>query len=310
MDGKFLVTTFYKFQPFEERELEPLKEALEAQGEELGLKGLILIGPEGFNSTVSGEPESIEALKKFIVSITEDHSVWFKDSWCGWKPFSRFKVKIKEEIVTIGRPGMVPPSEQNHHLDPEDWHKAMMDEDVVVVDTRNTYETDVGKFKDALDLRIDDFQEFTAKFLEQGYDKDKKVLIYCTGGIRCEKAILELHEQGYKNVFQLNGGILNYIKEKPEGFWEGECFVFDHRVAVDKNLEPSKKYSLCPHCGNPGTVKIDCVQCGTKMIVCQDCLDQSADKETCSKNCAHHFRLGHKTTRPHADGLKLTRKID
>ncbi len=308
MDGKILVTTFYKFQAFEEKELKPLKQALEVQGEELQLKGLILIGKEGFNSTISGDPESIEQLKKFIVSITDDHSVWFKDSWCDWKPFSRFKVKIKNEIVTIGRPDLVPSSEQNFHLDPEDWHKAMMSEGVIVVDTRNTYETELGKFKNALDLRINDFQEFTARFLEQSFDKDKKILIYCTGGIRCEKAILELHEQGYKNIYQLNGGILNYIKEKPDGFWEGECFVFDHRVAVDQHLQPSKQYSLCPHCGNPGSQKIKCVQCKTEHIVCTSCLDSAPEKRTCSKNCAHHFRLGHKTTRLHRDGLKFPPK--
>lgn len=301
------VSTFYKFQKFEADALETLKARLEAWGEELGLRGLILIGPEGFNATVSGPSEAMELFKQRIVDLAHDHKVWFKDSFADFKPFTRFKVKIKDEIVTIGRPGLVPESETNFHLDPEAWHQAMQEEDVIVVDTRNAYETEIGKFKNAVDLKIDDFQEFTKKFVEMGVNKDQKVLIYCTGGIRCEKAILELHEQGYKNVYQLNGGILNYIKEKPEGLWEGECFVFDHRVAVDKNLQPSQRYGLCPHCGQPGEEKIECRQCGTEQIVCKKCLNLSPDKHTCSKNCANHYRLGNKSTRPHLDAIRTRR---
>jgi UPF0176 protein len=301
------VSTFYKFQKIAPEALTALKNNLESWAAEGDLRGLVLIGPEGFNATVCGASEPMEAFKKKLVNIVEDQKIWFKDSFADFKPFTRFKVKIKDEIVTIGRPGLVPDKEINFHLDPNEWHQAMEEEDVIVVDTRNAYETEIGKFKNAVDLKIDDFQEFTKKFVDLGVDKNKKILIYCTGGIRCEKAILELHEQGYKNVYQLNGGILNYIEQKPKGLWEGECFVFDHRVAVDSNLEPSKRYGLCPHCGQPGEEKIECRQCGTEQIVCKKCLDASPDKHTCSKNCANHSRLGNKSTRPHLDALRIRR---
>ena len=174
MENKILVTTFYKFQPMPAGQLEDLQQDLEELGQRLKLKGLILIGTEGFNSTVSGHPSSVEALKKYMVALAHDHRVWFKDSWCDWKPFSRFKVKIKDEIVTIGRPGLVPNTDDHFHLDPEEWHKTMEQEDVVVVDTRNTYETEVGVFKDALDLKIDDFQEFTQSFWSRELIKTKR----------------------------------------------------------------------------------------------------------------------------------------
>lgn len=309
MDTPITVITFYKFQSFDPGFLSEFKLQLEDWGQSYKLGGLLLIGPEGINATVAGTANNIESFKKALVEVLKDNSLWFKDSEARSIPFSRFKVKIKDEIVTIGRPGLVPESNVNHHLSPEEWHQAMQEEDVVVVDTRNQYETEIGIFKDALDLKIDDFQEFTRKFEGQNFDKNKKVLIYCTGGIRCEKAILELNEKGYKNVFQLNGGILNYIKEKPEGHWQGECFVFDHRVAVDKNLKASQTYALCPHCGQPGDTPIECKQCEAEQVVCKKCLSTSEDKQTCSKNCANHFRLGNKSTKPHRDAKKFGRQI-
>lgn len=298
-----LITTFYKFTPLNEDSLESIKAQLESWATDLTLMGLVLIGTEGINASVAGEPKSIEQFKKNVLNVV-DHSIWFKDSWGPKKPFSRFKVKIKSEIVTLGRPDLVPKEELNNHLTPAEWHKTMQEEDVVVVDTRNKYETDIGLFKGALDFRIDDFQEFTQKMEESGIDKNKKVLIYCTGGIRCEKAILELKEKGYKNVFQLHGGILNYLKEFPEGHWQGECFVFDHRVAVDGQLQPSQKYSLCPHCGQPANTPIECKQCGREESVCHNCLKVSADKHTCSKNCANHFRIGSQSRNVHEDSFR------
>ncbi|NQZ00161.1 MAG: hypothetical protein HRT45_05770 [Bdellovibrionales bacterium] len=302
------VSTFYLFKPLSESFVEDLKTRLEALSErEASLCGLILLGSEGINSTVAGSKEAVTKLKQ-LVSLELDDKIWFKDSECEFLPFSRFKVKIKSEIVTLGRPDLVPSETVNHHLSPDEWDKALQEEDVVCIDTRNTYETDIGIFKGALDFRIDDFQEFTAKMKDSGIDKDKKILIYCTGGIRCEKAILELQELGYNNVHQLNGGIINYLAEKPNSMWEGECFVFDHRVALDQNLNPSKQYFLCPHCGQPGTKKIECRQCGTEQVVCDTCLELGPEKETCSKNCANHYKLGNKSTRIHKDSFSQRAK--
>jgi UPF0176 protein len=297
------VSTFYLFKRLEDNFIKQLKDRLEALAEvEPSLCGLILLGSEGINSTIAGSEQAVKKLKQ-LISLELEDSIWFKDSKCEFLPFSRFKVKIKPEIVTLGRPDLVPDKKVNHHLSPEEWDQALADEDVVCIDTRNTYETDIGIFKGALDFRIDDFQEFTAKMQESGIDKDKKILIYCTGGIRCEKAILELQELGYNNVFQLNGGIINYLAEKPNSNWQGECFVFDHRVALDQNLQPSKQFYLCPHCGQPGTQAIECRQCGTEQVVCDTCLEAAPEKETCSKNCANHYKLGNKSTRTHKDSF-------
>ncbi|NJL25760.1 MAG: hypothetical protein HC902_11680 [Calothrix sp. SM1_5_4] len=126
---------------------------------------------------------------------------------------------------------------------------------------------------------------------------DKKVLIYCTGGIRCEKAILAMHELGYKNVHQLGGGILNYLKEYPKGEFEGECFVFDYRVAVDQNLQPTRRYQLCPHCGQPANTEVSCTQCEAKSVICHHCIEERSIT-TCSKNCAHHAKIGSGSRNP------------
>lgn len=300
------VTTFYKFKPFIKEDLPALREKLESHGQALNLRGLFLIGTEGFNATICGEPENIEKYKVFLLDLLNEPELFFKDSDANHLVFHLFKVKIRQEIVTLDRPDMVPISEEDHHVSPEEWDRLMAEEEVMVIDTRNSYETEIGKFKGALDLQIDHFHDFPERIRESQLPQDGKYLIYCTGGIRCEKAILALREQGYQNVYQLNGGILNYFKERGSSQFEGECFVFDHRVAVDSELKPSQKYRLCPHCGQTAAMKIDCRQCGEKTCVCEKCIDDVNHPEhmTCSKNCAHHFRLGHKTERVHRESFK------
>ena len=302
-----LVTTFYQFKDLDKDKLADLRQQLLDKGEHLKLKGLLLIGAEGCNSTIAGLPNAISEFKIFVKDILEMPELYFKDSFADKNPFHRWKVKIRKEIVTLGTPELIPHGKKDHHLSPSDWHKTLQEEDVVVIDTRNTYETELGKFKTAIAPPIDNFQEFPEYVKNSPIEKDKKVLIYCTGGIRCEKAILEMRRQGYNNVYQLDGGIINYLKEYPNQEFEGECFVFDHRVCVDQDLSPSKTYKLCPHCGNPGNVDIQCIQCQCETVVCKHCLSHEEEKpevKTCSKNCAHHYKLGHKARRPHLDTLR------
>jgi UPF0176 protein len=184
----------------------------------------------------------------------------------------------------------------------------MQDPEVVVLDTRNDYEVDIGKFKNARDFRTKEFQEFPESLKQSDIHPDQKVLIYCTGGIRCEKAILAMEEQGYKNVYQLDGGILNYLKEYPDGAFDGECFVFDYRVAVDSRLEPSQQYTLCPHCGQPaGGPVIQCEQCGRDEVICSSCT--ASGEATCSKNCSHHRKIGSKSRKVHLDELRKRNRM-
>lgn len=292
------VSASYFFKAQTAVEIAQLQEKMEAFAQATGLRGLMLLGAEGINGTVCATSDTIESWKQLIHQMVSE-KVEFKDSWVEKFPFNEFKIKIKKEIVTIGRPNLVPPAQSFHHLSPQEWHEALQDPDTVVIDTRNDYEVEIGKFKTAIDFKIDEFTEFPKKLEESGLSKDKKVLIYCTGGIRCEKAILAMHEQGFKNVGQLQGGILNYLAEYPNEQFEGECFVFDYRVAVDQNLAPSKRYSLCPHCGQPAEQKIECIQCGTEEVVCKHCVEKGGSRLTCSKNCAHHHEIGSRSRKRH-----------
>ncbi len=290
--ANYYVTTFYKFLRLEETLR--VKSDLEAKAEELNIKGLIIIGSEGFNSTIAAPSEIAFAnWKKFIQDYFNQPDLFFKDSTSDKTPFRRFKVKIREEIVTTGIPEIMPPDCKNHHLSPAEWNRVMKEEteEIAIIDTRNWYEYKIGTFKGALNPNIEKFTDFPEYIESQGIPKDKKMLIFCTGGIRCEKGILELQKQGYDNVYQLDGGILNYIKEFPNDQFEGECFVFDHRVALDQNLQPSKQYGLCPHCGQPSEIKVTCKRCDTDELICVECSEVEFKKETCSKNCAHQFQL-------------------
>ncbi|KYG61136.1 hypothetical protein AZI85_09280 [Bdellovibrio bacteriovorus] len=289
--SKHYVTTFYKFLKLSD--VPTVQKDLENKADELNVKGLVILGAEGFNSTISASTvESFEAWKQFIREYFNAPQLFFKDSESHKAPFRRFKVKIREEIVTTGIPEVMPPEGKNHHLTPAEWNQVMKEEkDFVMIDTRNWYEYKIGTFKGALNPDIEKFTDFPQYIEEQGIPKDKKMLIFCTGGIRCEKGILELQKQGYDNVFQLEGGIINYIKEYPNDQFEGECFVFDHRVALDQNLQPSTKYGLCPHCGQPSEIKIECKRCDSEELICVDCAEVEFKKDTCSKNCAHQYKL-------------------
>ncbi|MFS4460040.1 rhodanese-related sulfurtransferase [Bdellovibrio sp. HCB2-146] len=289
--SNYYVTTFYKFMKL--ADVPAVQKDLENKAEELNVKGLVILGTEGFNSTCAASSvESFEAWKQFIREYFSAPELFFKDSVSPKAPFRRFKAKIREEIVTTGIPEMMPPEGINHHLTPTEWNKVLKEEkDFVMIDTRNWYEYKIGTFKGALNPNIEKFTDFPQYIESQGISKDKKMLIFCTGGIRCEKGILELQKQGYDNVYQLEGGILNYMKEYPRDQFEGECFVFDHRVALDADLQPSQKYGLCPHCGQPSEIKIECKRCDSEELICVDCAKLEHKQDTCSKNCAHQWKL-------------------
>ncbi len=290
------VSAFYAFKPLTADMVRQLKLELEQMAEIQSVRGLVLLGREGINFTVSGPEVGISAFKSWLSTRMDLTDPKFKDSFTTKHPFHVFKVKIKKEIVSIGDPALVPSGPCNH-ISPQEWHDKMLSGEAVVLDTRNDYEVEIGKFKNAVDLQIKEFHEFPKKLEDSGISKDREVLIYCTGGIRCEKAILEMKRQGYERVSQLDGGILNYIKEFPNQQFEGECFVFDYRVAVDQDLKATQAYKLCAHCGQPATATVNCSMCSATGIVCHHCTNQGVT--TCSKNCANHARLGSNSRRPH-----------
>ncbi|NUM59323.1 MAG: hypothetical protein HUU56_11865 [Bdellovibrionaceae bacterium] len=303
----YYITTFYHFFPLKAqgKEAEQVKEELKKLAVEFSIHGLIITGSEGFNATISAmSSENLQAFKEALMKHFHIQIKTFKDSTSHIKPFRRFSVKIREEIVTTGIPGRVPEEFKNFHLSPEEWDQVIKKEnDYVMIDTRNWYEYKLGTFRGALNPNIEKFTDFPEYFEKQNIPKDKKIMIFCTGGIRCEKGILELQDKGYEKVYQLDGGILNYLKEKPNEEFLGECFVFDNRVAVDQNLNPSQKYKLCPHCGQPGEIKIHCKRCDSEALLCESCLQLDWKKDTCSKNCAYQYsqnplKKGKKQERP------------
>jgi UPF0176 protein len=277
LDTKIKVTAFYKFIKLTPENLSTVKSRLESAAETNGISGLIILAQEGANGTVAGSSEGLDLFKIAVKEILSAERVIFKDSWTSKNPFRRFKIKVRDEIVSLGKPDIFPEQQKNHHLTPSEWTKVLEQEDVVLIDTRN-----------AIDPNIKAFNEFPQYLDDAKIPKEKKVLMYCTGGIRCEKALIEMQKRGYENVYQLEGGILKYLEEYPQGKFKGECFVFDHRVSVDGNLQPSKKYHLCAHCGDPGEEKLTCANCGSLGKICARCA-QNPLLRTCSKNCSYHL---------------------
>ncbi len=219
------------------------------------IKGTLLLAAEGINGTVAGTRESIDRLLDYLRSDERLADLDHKESFYEQSPFYRMKVKLKKEIVTMGVEGIDPNEVVGTYVKPEDWNELISDPDVTLVDTRNYYEVAIGTFKGAQDPKTTNFREFpdyVADHLDP--QKNKKVAMFCTGGIRCEKSTAFLKEQGFEEVYHLQGGILKYLEEVPkeESLWEGECFVFDNRVAVDHDLEKGS-YDQCHGCRHPIT---------------------------------------------------------
>jgi UPF0176 protein len=266
MNPSVSITASYAFIPFTEEEAARLQEELWAFGNERQMKGLVLIAKEGINSTVCGSVDAIAAWKERLKKL--DSEIVFKDSEAEGLVFRRWSVKIKPEIVAI-KQSHIHPQGKHRALPPDKWNEMMQKEDVIVIDSRNDYEVAIGKFRGAIDPLLKKFHEFPEYVKNAAIPKEKKVLLYCTGGIRCEKAVLAMEAEGYQDVYQLEGGILAYLEKFPHENFEGECFVFDHRVAVDQKLQPSHTYCLCKKCGNPADISDS--EGDARGIACQSC---------------------------------------
>lgn len=220
---------------------------------ELDLKGTLLLASEGINGTVVGEADNVDKLLGFLHGKPELAGLGHKSSFTTELPFLRMKVKLKKEIVTLGVEGVSPHKAVGTYVEAKQWNQLIQDPSVFVIDTRNTYETDIGTFKGALDPRTTTFREFP-HYVEQQLDPKvhTKVAMFCTGGIRCEKASSYMMEQGFDEVYHLKGGILQYLEDIPEAdsLWQGECFVFDDRVTVKHDLSPGD-YEMCHGCRRP-----------------------------------------------------------
>jgi UPF0176 protein len=249
--SEIVVAAFYKFAKlpdFQQLQAPFLEFCLS-----VNINGTILLAAEGINGTVAGSRNSIDSLISFLKAEPRLHDIEHKESFTNEAPFDRMKVKLKKEIVPLGVSTVDPNELVGTYVSPEEWNELISDPEVVIVDTRNDYEVDIGTFKGAIDPKTKRFRDFPA-FVCDTLDpsKHKKVAMFCTGGIRCEKASSYMLQQGFKEVFHLKGGILKYLEKIPadKSLWDGECFVFDQRIAVGNGLVVGD-HEQCYACRHP-----------------------------------------------------------
>jgi UPF0176 protein len=254
----------------------------------LDLRGRIIVANEGLNGTVSGTVENTETYMRTVKADPRFAALEFKIEEAPEHTFSKLHVRIKPEIVHVGLPHIKPYERTGVHLSPEEF-RAMKDrDDVVVVDVRSDYEYNLGRFKNAVTLDIENFREFPERIDQLEQYKNKKILTYCTGGIKCEKASAFLLEQGFENVYQLHGGIIKYGLEAGGEDFEGKCYVFDGRIAVDVNNVNPTVIAHCIGCGQPDERMVNCANphCNAHVVLCTSCAEKLDG--ACSETCQQH----------------------
>jgi len=295
------VVSFYRFLDLEDPKL--FREALQAVCEEQQLLGTVLVAAEGFNGTLSGNEGAVENVFDWIrqrLAIDEPLDARWTDA--DEAPFRRMRVKVKKEIVTLGRPDILPHRKTGTYVPPEQWNKLIEDPNVLVIDTRNSYEYEVGTFPRAVDPGNDSFREFPdfAKQLAET-SRDKPLAMFCTGGIRCEKATALMLELGFDEVYHLQGGIINYLEQMPEeeNLWQGECFVFDTRVAIDRDLAEGG-YVQCHACRRPLSTDELASPSYKEGVSCPKCIDETdAEKAAGLRERAKQVALAEKRGEKH-----------
>ncbi|MBE9182551.1 rhodanese-related sulfurtransferase [Oculatella sp. LEGE 06141] len=268
-----VVATFYKFvklPDFAEQQA-PILAVCQAQG----IKGTILLAAEGINGTIAGTRQAIDAVLAVLRSDPRLSDLEHRESYATSPPFDRMKVRLKREIVTLGVPEVDPTEQVGTYVSPTEWNDLIADPTVLVIDTRNDYEVEIGTFKGAHNPETESFRDFPT-YVQHHLDpaKHPKVAMFCTGGIRCEKASSFLLNQGFQQVYHLKGGILKYLEEVPpeQSLWQGECFVFDQRVAVSHGLDAGT-HEMCRSCGHPVSDEDTSSPHYQKGISCPHCFD-------------------------------------
>ena len=268
MPDAIIVATFYKFvalPDYRELRLPLLTRCQNAQ-----LRGTILLAPEGINATIAGSRQAIDALLAYLRADPRLADLKAKESSCAVMPFGKMKARLKREIVALKQPGIDPNQRAGEYIDPQDWNALVTQDDVLLIDARNQYEVEIGTFANAIDPGTESFHELPGFFAERlDASRHKRIAMFCTGGIRCEKASAYLLGQGFEAVYQLRGGILSYLENVPrsESLWQGECFVFDERVSLDHELRKGRTL-ICDDC--KATLSADdtqCPGCGSSKIL-------------------------------------------
>src|SRR5215831_15933138 len=275
-----LVAAFYKFVALSN--YKALRAAIVSVCMEHGVKGTILLAEEGINGTIAGARDAVRTVLQLLKANPELSDLEHKESWTDKPPFERMKVRLKREIVTLGVPGVSPTKTVGKYVSAEEWNRLLDDPEVVVIDVRNDYEVALGTFKGALNPRTKNFREFPKWARNEPALKGKpKVAMFCTGGIRCEKSTALLKSEGFDEVYHLQGGILKYLETIPPASnrFEGECFVFDERVALANELQPSAE--LCRSCSTPLSEQDKTSEKYVPGLSCPRCFDaKSAEKQS------------------------------
>ena len=278
-DGAFLVAALYHFVALPR--FEALRAPLQRVCEDNGVKGTLLLAHEGINGTIAGPPDGIGAVLAFLRAQPELKGLEHKESHASAMPFLRMKVRLKKEIVTMGVENIDPNRVVGTYVEPKDWNALISDPDTIVIDTRNNYETAIGIFRGAVDPKTKTFREFPGWVRDHpGLHNKPKIAMYCTGGIRCEKATAFMKEQGFDEVYHLKGGILKYLEQVPEedSLWEGACFVFDDRVSVTHGLKEGE-HILCRACRQPLTAEDVASPLYEEGVTCPHCAETQSETD-------------------------------
>ncbi len=286
-DTSWDVVALYRFVTIEDPT--KIQKMIKTACTELGICGTLLVAPEGINGTIAGAPDKLPHIVEHLETLLKISQGEVKYSTASHKPFRHMKVRLKKEIVTMRQPDIDPTQTVGTYVEPKDWNALINDPDIIMLDTRNSYETAIGIFKGAIDPDTKVFTEF-ADYVEKNLDpkKHKKVAMYCTGGIRCEKASSYMLHKGFEEVYHLKGGILKYLEDMPEeeSLWEGSCFLFDRRVGVEHGLKESP-HLLCYGCRYPLEQEDTHLPSYEKGVSCKHCID------TLTPEKARAFRMRH-----------------
>ena len=275
----YYIAALYKFVELADfaDKIEPLHEHCVAAG----IKGTLLLAEEGINGTIAGSEKGVRSVISYLQEDERLRDLSYKVSFASAEPFLKLKVKARQEIVTMGVSGVDPRQQVGTYIEPKDWNQLISDPEVVLIDTRNVYETMIGTFENAVDPNIRNFSDFPDWVARNPQmQKKPKVAMFCTGGIRCEKASSYLLAQGFPEVFHLKGGILKYLEEidEEDSKWQGECFVFDRRVAVRHGVEEGT-YDMCYACGFPLGDEEKASSHYIRGVSCPFCYDVFGDKQ-------------------------------
>ena len=273
MTNQHLNIAGYKFVVLPDRDA--LRQPLKQQCDELGLKGTILLSFEGINIFIAGPEENINVFRTSLLDDERFADIEFKESYSEHQPFNRMNVRLKNEIISVGLPNFNRIEPDDGRIRPQELHERLLnDDDLVLLDTRNTYETRLGTFQNAIELDLDTFRSFPEAVDKLGDEyKDKEIVMFCTGGVRCEKASVIMKDAGFTNIKQLEGGILGYFEQVGGDYWDGECFVFDKRVALLPDLTETGT-TICFACREPLTPKEQLHPAYVPGESCSYCIDR------------------------------------